>query len=289
MSTDTLNIVLSIALGVMLLVMAVLMFVFRRARPGSEQPAAAYVPPVPAVHAPPMAAAPAAVAPPEPEPIPSMAERMPDRGYERYFAPPQEPARQPDPGPSAAPAPLPGSAPAAAPLAAAMPEFEAVPDEGILYVLTDPATGLDNRWAWDRMVHEENLRKRRYGRPVSVVVAELHGIENLAQRVGREPTDRLILAIGEALRRYSRSCDRIARVDNARFYVLLPETDDAHVVHFVERVRRACDLWLEAGAVALHLSMGWATAGPDEPIEAAMVTARERLITELRRGTRRAG
>ena len=101
--------------------------------------------------------------------------------------------------------------------------------------------------------------------------------------MGREPADRLVLAIGEALRAYSRSCDRIARVDYARFYMLLPETDEANVTHFVDRLRRACDLWLAAGAVSLHLSMGWATSGPEEPIESTLVTARERLIADFRR------
>ncbi|MFI5254954.1 MAG: GGDEF domain-containing protein [Candidatus Limnocylindrales bacterium] len=164
-----------------------------------------------------------------------------------------------------------------------------VPEEGVVALLTDPATGLDNRWAWDRLVHEENERRRRYSRPISVVVAELNGIDRLAQRVGRESADRLILAIGEALRRYSRSCDRIARVDYARFYILLPETDEANVVHFVERVRSACDLWLGAGAVALRLSMGWATSGPEEPLETAMVGARERVLAEHRRSPSPAG
>ncbi len=269
MPTDTLNVVLSIVLAVLLLVMAgLLIALFRRGRTGSAAPAPVASVPPPASVAQPVAAA-------EPEMIASMAERGSERGYERYFEASREAAPYPDRGREGE------SLPGYEPLTTA--------DEGVLHMLTDPATGLDNRWAWDRMVHEENLRTRRYSRPISVVGAELHGIENLAQRVGREPADRLILAIGDALRRYSRSCDRIARVDNARFYILLPETDEANVVHFIERVRKACDLWLEAGAVALHLSMGWATSGPDEPIEAAMIIARERLITELRRGARRAG
>ena len=46
-------------------------------------------------------------------------------------------------------------------------------EDGLLSILTDPATGLDNRLAWDRAVYQENERKRRYGRPVSVVIAEL--------------------------------------------------------------------------------------------------------------------
>jgi diguanylate cyclase (GGDEF)-like protein len=162
-------------------------------------------------------------------------------------------------------------------------------DQSLLSILTDPATGLDNRLAWDRAVRLENDRKRRYGRPVSVVVAELYGLEALAERVGRDAADRLVPAIAEALRRYGRAPDRVARVGHARFHVLMPETDEVRAINYVERVRQACDLWLESGAVALNLSMGWASPGPDDDIESAMVMAEDRLQAEHRRNARRAG
>ncbi len=162
-------------------------------------------------------------------------------------------------------------------------------EEGLLSILTDPTTGLDNRLAWDRAVYQENERKRRYGRPVSVVIAELYGLDALAERVGHEAADRLVPAIAEALRRYGRTTDRVARVGHAQFHVLLPETDEVRAINYVERVRQACDLWLESGAVALSLSMGWASPGPDDDIEVAMVMAEDRLLAEHRRNARRAG
>jgi diguanylate cyclase (GGDEF)-like protein len=275
LSTEIVNAALSIALAALMVVMAMLLVVlFRRGRaeaytaaPGTQPPGTAA--PLPA------APGPAAVA--QPEMIASMAERA---GGPAYVAPAYlAPATDQDDEEYIEYAATPNRGAEAATEAGA----------GILHILTDPDTGLENRWAWDRLVREENLRKRRYSRPLSVVVAELYGIERLAERVGQEPADRLILAVGEALRRYSRSSDRIARVDTARFHILLPETDEAAVMHFIERVRTACDLWLEAGAVALHLAMGWASSAADEPIEAAMITARERLITDLRKAARRAG
>lgn len=169
------------------------------------------------------------------------------------------------------------------------PEDTVDDEEGLLSILTDPATGLDNRLAWDRAVRQENDRKRRYGRTVSVVIAELYGLDALAERVGPEAADRLVPAIAEALRRYGRSTDRVARVGHARFNVLLPETDEVRAINYVERVRQACDLWLESGAVALSLSMGWASPGPDDDIETAMVMAEDRLLAEHRRNARRAG
>lgn len=165
------------------------------------------------------------------------------------------------------------------------PTFE----DGLVSILTDPATGLDNRFAWDRLLREENARKRRYGRPVSLVIAELYGLDALAERVGRDAADKLVSAIAEALKRYGRATDRVARVEHARFHVLLPETDEVSAINYIERIRQACDLWLEAGAVALNLSLGWASPGPDDDLDTAMARAEERLLTEHRRNARRAG
>jgi len=81
----------------------------------------------------------------------------------------------------------------------------------------------------------------------------------------------------------------VARVGHARFHVLLPETDEVRAINYVERVRQACDMWLESGAVALSLSMGWASPGPDDDIETAMIMAEDRLLAEHRRNARRAG
>ncbi len=159
---------------------------------------------------------------------------------------------------------------------------------GIVSILTDPLTGLDNRLAWDRLLREENARKRRYGRPVSLVIAELYGLDALADLVGREAADKLVPAIAEALTRYGRTPDRVARVGHARFHILLPETDEVRAINYIERVRQACDLWLEAGAIALNLSLGWASPGPDDDLETAMVVAEDRLLAEHRRYARRA-
>ena len=168
------------------------------------------------------------------------------------------------------------------------PEPEPAYEGGVVSILTDPLTGLDNRLAWDRLLREENARKRRYGRPVSLVIAELYGLDALADLVGREAADKLVPAIAEALTRYGRAPDRVARVGHARFHILLPETDEVRAINYIERVRQACDLWLEAGAVALNLSLGWASPGPDDDLETAMVTAEDRLLAEHRRNSRRA-
>jgi hypothetical protein len=63
----------------------------------------------------------------------------------------------------------------------------------------------------------------------------------------------------------------------------LPETDEVEAIHYIERVRSTCDLWLEAGAVALRLSIGWAGTNPSRPVDVALNLAEERLNEERRR------
>ena len=74
--------------------------------------------------------------------------------------------------------------------------------------------------------------------------------------------------------------DRIARLSNRSFGVLLPETDEVQAINFVERVRTTCDLWLASGAMSLKLAIGWAEANPGRTIEVALGMAENRLNAE---------
>jgi diguanylate cyclase (GGDEF)-like protein len=150
----------------------------------------------------------------------------------------------------------------------------------------DPLTGLDTLLAWERLLAEENARYVRYRRPLSVVVAEIDGLNRLVERFGAEPGRRVLPAVADAMRRSARRTDRVAHVGGGRFLVLLPETDEVAAINYVERVRVACERWLESGAVALHLSIGWASPTPVGEIDTALRAAEERMYAERRRSSR---
>lgn len=150
----------------------------------------------------------------------------------------------------------------------------------------DPLTGLDTLFAWERTLAEENYRYVRYRRPVSVVVAEIDGLSRLVDRFGAEPARRVLPAVGDAMRRLARRTDKVAHVGGGRFLVLLPETDEVAAINYVERVRVACERWLESGAVALHLSIGWASPTAVGELDTAMRAAEERMYAERRRASR---
>jgi diguanylate cyclase (GGDEF)-like protein len=150
-------------------------------------------------------------------------------------------------------------------------------------MLTDEATGMDNTRAWARSLTEEAARSARYGRPVTVVIAEIDGLDRLSERFGPDASDRLIPPVADALRRNARAADHVARLSGPRFGVLLTETDEVRAINYVERVRAACDRWLEAGAVAVRLSIGWASPPAGGDLASAVHEAEERMYREQRR------
>ena len=152
----------------------------------------------------------------------------------------------------------------------------------------DPLTGLLDHGAFTRLVAAEDLRVQRYHRPATVVIFELGGLDRLIDRLGAEAADRVIPALSDTMRRLARDVDFVARLAPGRFGVLLPETDEISAINYVERVRRACELWLESGAIALSLAVGWAGTDGDPTLIEAQRLATERMYVELRREGRRA-
>ena len=155
--------------------------------------------------------------------------------------------------------------------------------EGVLVPTIDLETGLDNQLSWSMAITIEEARSGRYGRPVSIVIAELDGLDKLAELFGADVADKLIRPVADALRSNARAADRVARLNHTRFGVLLVETDEIRAINYVERVRSACDRWLEASAIALRLSIGWASPATDGDLKSAVRIAEDRMHREQHR------
>lgn len=151
----------------------------------------------------------------------------------------------------------------------------------------DALTGLLDHAAFARLVAIEDVRMQRYHRPATVVIFELSGLDRLTERLGPEAADRVIPALADTMRRLARNVDFVARLAPGRFGVLLPETDEIAAINYVERVRRACELWLESGAIALNLAAGWAGSTGDPTLTDDQRLATDRMYVELRRDARK--
>jgi diguanylate cyclase (GGDEF)-like protein len=151
----------------------------------------------------------------------------------------------------------------------------------------DPLTGLIDAVAFARLVAAEDARMARYHRPATVVICELDGLERLIDRLGPDAGDRVVPALADTIKRNARGADHVARLGSGRFGILLPETDEVAAINYVERVRGACELWLEAGAIAMRLAIGWAGTTGDPSLADTLRLATDRMHTELRRAARR--
>lgn len=153
----------------------------------------------------------------------------------------------------------------------------------------DPLTGMLDASAFEEVMTQEDAREQRYGRPATVIVFELDGLAKLVDRLGPEPGDRIETALGDTITRLARRADHVARLERGRYAVLLPETDEVAAINYVERIRRACDLWLESGAIAMRLAIGWASTSGDAGLNGAIRVATDRMRAEMRRNARGVG
>ncbi|CAN5453615.1 hypothetical protein BH20CHL7_BH20CHL7_12200 [soil metagenome] len=150
----------------------------------------------------------------------------------------------------------------------------------------DGLTGLIGPSAFMRLIVDEDGRMQRYHRPATVVIIELDGLERLMERLGPNSGERIIPAVADTISRLARGADQVARLGPGRFGVLLPETDEVAAINYIERVRRACELWLESGAIAMRLAIGWAGSTGDPSLPEAQRIAMDRMFVELRRHAR---
>jgi diguanylate cyclase (GGDEF)-like protein len=167
------------------------------------------------------------------------------------------------------------------------PAIEAIVDAGRSTRRTDQLTGLLLPAEWNRIIADEDARIGRYGRPATIVIIELEGVDRLTNVLGQEAGDRVLPAVADTLGRNARGADHLARLGPSRFGILLPETGEVEAVNYVERVRQACDLWLESGAIALRLAIGWASPTTETTLADALTLATDRMYMELRRSARR--
>jgi diguanylate cyclase (GGDEF)-like protein len=147
----------------------------------------------------------------------------------------------------------------------------------------DPLTGLLLLKEWNRILVDEDARVSRYRHPTTIVIIELDGFDRLSATLGPVAGERVLPALADALSRNARAADHLARLGASRFGIMLTETGEVDAINYIERVREACDMWLESGAIAMRLSIGWASPGPDSNLAAAVLRAHERMYLEQRR------
>ncbi len=143
--------------------------------------------------------------------------------------------------------------------------------------------GLADPVAWARALREESARVARFGRPVTVVMAELPQLDGVADRLGRDAADQVVSETARLLVTEGRAADRVAWLGGARFGVLLLETEEVKASGYVDRVRAAADGWLESAGLSVRLSLGWASPADGGDVMTAAASAQQRMRAVDRR------
>jgi len=112
-------------------------------------------------------------------------------------------------------------------------------DAAIRLSLHDPLTRLHNRSYLFAVMEREIQRARRTGRSFGLLLLDLDGLKPINDTFGHPMGDRVLRAVGEAIRHGIRGIDTGARYGGDEFVVLLPETDLAGAVTLAEKLREA--------------------------------------------------
>jgi diguanylate cyclase (GGDEF)-like protein len=121
---------------------------------------------------------------------------------------------------------------------------------------TDPKTELANMKHWNQLAQAEVERARRFGRPLSVVLADFDLLRDVNNRYGHLMGDQMIRRVADAIRASLREYDVPARFGGDEFVVLMPETTLREAMSVAERIRREVEsIVLKSGVASVPASV----------------------------------
>ena len=143
----------------------------------------------------------------------------------------------------------------------------------------DSLTGLYNAAGFTEMLDNEVERARRSGNRLGLIVAELDDFTSVTSGPLMSKQQQLLAHLGQIFRSTPRQIDMAARLDNARFALLLPYTDEHGAYLLAERLRERVAP-LEEGQARMSFGVaGFPRMGASP---AALLKAAELALQEAR-------
>src|SRR5207302_9823299 len=99
-----------------------------------------------------------------------------------------------------------------------------------------PRTERANMKNWNQREQAELERARRFGRPLSVALADVDLLRDINNRHGHLVGDQMIRRVADAIRAALREYDVPARFGGDEFAILMPETTLAEAMAVAERI-----------------------------------------------------
>ncbi|MFL5779329.1 MAG: hypothetical protein ACJ761_10350 [Chloroflexota bacterium] len=135
---------------------------------------------------------------------------------------------------------------------------------------------------WDQIVREEAARFDRFRAPVAVLIADLSGLDAVAERLGTGPADAVRAEADRIVGTQGRLADRSAWLGRSTFGSMLVGADAAGAAAYAARLRVAIDSWLESAGLSVRLSVGLATTAAEFGVGDAVAAAREAMLADRR-------
>lgn len=108
-------------------------------------------------------------------------------------------------------------------------------------VITDPLTGLYSAAIFYRRLSEECDEHNRYGRAVSLILADLDDLKHINDIHGHAAGNRALLALAGVLRINMRRADLPCRYGGDEFAIIAPDTSPQAAANLKARLEAACD------------------------------------------------
>ncbi len=148
-------------------------------------------------------------------------------------------------------------------------------------ITIDEVTGLRNRRYLDLRLPEEIRRAERYQRKVSLLIMEVAGFRELSGAFTAQGRDELLRALAGMVRETFRNVDILARLEDSRFAIVMPDTGDA-MRDVLDRLLHAVDTFRLRGSDGLALEVKLSVGTCTYPAEAASVQKLLERAAQLR-------
>jgi len=127
----------------------------------------------------------------------------------------------------------------------------------------DWLTGLRNRRYFEETLADHISAATRYNRDLSLVLFDLDDFKQINDTYGHAAGDEALRNFADLLKSVARKADIACRYGGDEFAVILPETEIANTVQFVERVLKKTKTPATVGLAALPCENLMATADAD--------------------------
>ena len=126
----------------------------------------------------------------------------------------------------------------------------------------DGLTGLYDKTTFSRLLTDELQRQARFGRPVTLVLADIDKFKTLNDTFGHADGDAVLAQVAEIIAQQARSTDICGRFGGEEFGVFLPEVGVQAGQLLAERIRAAVETTFAETPYKTTISLGVAAAQP---------------------------